>query len=171
MERQAVLSDCRTYRFVLVRSEVPLINVSDNGTVLFGLNNPSTADHNIDDATSRRGWAYAQRWGYNRMVFVNCNPWRSTQPELAFMPDEDTLAKNDQYIFHQAYYADLIVCAWGTRANRELAMRLETNLRTAALQSNKKVHVLALSEGGVPKHPLYLKGSLLPQVWKRMEKV
>jgi hypothetical protein len=132
--------------------------------VLFGLNNPSIADSEIDDQTVRKGWAYTRAWGYHRMVFVNTNPHRSTNPDSAVVPPEAVLAENDTHLRFAAAEASLIICAWGTKARPELAARA-----LAVLRCQKPLHILELSKDGTPKHPLYLKGTLQPTLWRARE--
>lgn len=158
MNRAAIISQCGDYRFSLVREELPLL--TSKGMVLFVLNNPSIADAEIDDRTCMKCWRYAQAWGYHRMVFVNTNPHRSTDPDSAIVPPENILQENDTHIRFAAHEANLIICAWGGDAYPDLAARA---LRV--LKCQKPLHVLELSKHGIPKHPLYLKGSLLPNLW------
>ena len=145
MKRWAVLSRDKTCRFVLGRGvdELP----HGYRTVLFVLNNPSIADAEIDDATVLKCWRYTLAWDYHRMIFVNCNPWRATDPSLAQIPRQSLLEKNDEHVDRQATLADLIVCAWGGNADLFLSRRA-----TALLVATKK--------------PLYLKGNLTPQIWR-----
>lgn len=159
MNRSAVISRCGTYRYSLTREETPLFE--SKGTVLFGLNNPSKADAEVDDQTVRKGWAFTRAWGYHRMVYVNTNPYRSTDPDSAIVPPEAILAENDTHLRFAAYEANLIVCAWGTKARPDLAARA-----LGVLWLQKPLHVLQLSKDGIPKHPLYLKGDLQPTLWR-----
>lgn len=158
MDKSAVISPCGSFRFSLSREEKPLFE--SKGTVLFGLNNPSTADAEIDDQTVRKGWSYTRAWGFHKMIFANTNPHRSTDPDAAIVPPEEILAENDTHLRFAAAEANLIICAWGTKARPELAERM---LRVLRFQ--KPLHILELSKDGIPKHPLYLKGSLLPTLW------
>jgi hypothetical protein len=158
MNRSAIISPCGDYRHSLTREEASLFE--SRGTVLFCLNNPSTADAEFDDPTVLRGWGYARTWGYHRMVFVNTNPYRSPDPDSAIVPPEHILLENDKHLRAAAGEADLVICAWGGDAYPELAARALNILREL-----RPLHILELSIAGIPKHPLYLKGSLLPTLW------
>lgn len=160
MKRWADISDCSEYRLALGREADALTWMSS--TVLFVLNNPSTADAQTDDPTVNRGWAYSQRWGYDRMVFCNVNPHRSTDPALAKIPPEEVLNTNDLVLQSWGARADFVVAAWGVKANKVLVERA-----VDVLLSVTKLHMLELSKDGTPKHPLYLKGSLVPLLWKK----
>lgn len=73
--RAASLSSCGSYRYLLVREWAP------NGrTAVFVLLNPSTADADRDDATTRRCINYAQDWGCNSAWIVNLYAWRARHP-------------------------------------------------------------------------------------------
>lgn len=161
MNRDAVISECGLYRYSLTRDDGAARQINWRKTLVFALNNPSIADHKIDDPTARRGWGYVLSWGYWRMIFVNTNPHRSTDPASAILPPEEILRENDGHLLWAAKQADLIICAWGTKARPELAVRA-----VKILSSVRPLHVLALSKDGIPKHPLYLKGDLQPQLWK-----
>lgn len=130
------------------------------GFVLFALCNPSTANGEEDDATERRGWGFTNAWGFGKFIFVNANPFRSTDPKKAQHPSSTALATNDLYLMTHAREAALVVCAWGANANAFYANRAKT-----ILQAWAPLHYLALTKNGIPKHPLYLRGDLVPQPW------
>ena len=72
IERSAVFSDCRTWRYTLERywdKSKPF--------ALFILLNPSTADEYKDDPTNRRGIRYANDWGYGGVGFCNLFAYRT----------------------------------------------------------------------------------------------
>lgn len=165
MIRTAQLSEDRTCRYELAREFEPGDDLYDPvqcGSVLFVLNNPSVADELHDDPTLRRGMAYASVWGYRKLYFGNTNPWRSTLPELAKVPDSERLALNDLVLARLAEESEIVIAAWGMKANPMLVRRAVGVLRRV-----KPIHMLALStEHDTPKHILYLKASLLPQLWR-----
>lgn len=164
MIRSAVISPCGTHRFQLLREfEIEDTERSIGGTsVLFVLNNPSTADGKSEDPTSRRGKGYTDAWGHSRYYFGNTNPWRSTDPRLARVPPEDVLTENDLWLREMASEASLTIAAWGGKANPALADRALRVLREVT-----DVHYLELTNDGTPKHILYLKGDLEPKLWLR----
>lgn len=180
MKRSATISADGLYRYDLTRSVQPGCSCErctafrtaaskrgvppSNSYVLWVLCNPSTADGETDDATERRGWGFTLAWGYPSFKFVNTNPSRSTDPKKARMPDEAIVVLNDLYLVTHAQAASVVVCAWGANADRILARRAEAVVR-AATAGTDKVRFLALTSKGIPKHPLYLPGDLLPQIW------
>lgn len=160
MKRSARISDCQRYRMELIREREPA--TGRLGTVTFLLNNPSTADALVDDPTVRRGVGYMETWEFNRLRFLNTNPARATKPSNAWMPPEHVLALNDQYIRIAAADSAMIVLAWGDKVNPQLARRAYNVLRDEGVA----VWVLGLTNGGIPRHPLYLKKDLLPTPWR-----
>lgn len=164
MIRSATISQCGCYRFDLVREFEPgdeLYTPQLDGTCAVVLNNPSIADAQQEDPTSRRGIGYTAFWGYRRLCFGNGNPFRSTNPKLARIPPEEVLLENDKHLRRIAREASVVVAAWGDKANPQLAARALRVLREVA-----PVYALAFSKAGVPRHPLYLLGSLQPQLWR-----
>lgn len=154
----AILSDCQTYRHALQRYVK-----SPTGSirwVAWILNNPSTADSEIDDATTRRTWAFTQSWGYNGMMILNTNPYRSTNPGAQKIPPLLVLAYNDGCLIESMSLCELTVCGWGDSALPELARHT-----ALLLQSYGPLHALRVSKAKNPAHPLYLPGNLTPQPW------
>ena len=161
MFKDAVISDCTIFRYRLLRE---FDDALLSGTALFVLNNPSVADANIDDATARRGMGYTKDWGYSHMWFGNTNPYRSTDPSLAEIPPEPVLAINDQHLRDMAREADIVIAAWGADANRELSIRAINVIREVA-----DIYALAFTKKGIPRHILYLKKDLKPQLYRGKE--
>lgn len=168
MRREATISADGLYRHDLTRTVQPgckcarcaVASLARPGYVLFCLCNPSTADAETDDATERRGWGFTNAWGFGKFVFVNTNPFRSTDPKKARVPDELVLLQNDLYLVTHAQAASVVVCAWGTNADPILAARA---LRIVRAKARVPVCALALTKNGTPKHPLYLSGDSIPR--------
>lgn len=171
MKREATISDDGLYRFDLRRAVEPgcvckrcMVNSRKyRGYVLWVLANPSTADAVADDATERRGWSFTESWGYGEMYFVNINPFRSTDPKLVQPLSLETEAMNAGYLVHHAERAAIIICAWGTHADKQLTARAVGILKRAAPEG--KIYTLGLTRDGSPKHPLYLSADTPPQIW------
>lgn len=143
-------------RFWLERS---ISAVGGKRRVAFVMLNPSTADDTNDDPTIRRCKGFAASWGFSDLIVVNTNPMRSTNPKRTPEPTEFDLQENDEYLRRAAFWAELVVCAWGGHVNEELEERvLEVLVETP-------LHHLGLTKGGKPRHPLYLPGKLEPTPW------
>ena len=65
MDRTALFSPCRTFRYRLGR------RWSDGPVLAFIMLNPSCADEHIDDPSVRRCIGFAQRLGYGGLEVVN----------------------------------------------------------------------------------------------------
>jgi hypothetical protein len=66
MDRYAVFSPCRRYRYELGQ----IWAGEENVAVFVGLN-PSTANEHVDDPTIRRCIRFARDWGYGGLVMLN----------------------------------------------------------------------------------------------------
>lgn len=163
VHRDAVISDCSRYRYSLCRSWAP-----DVGTVLFVMLNPSTADAREDDPTIRRCIGFARSWGYGRIDVVNLFAWRATNPEELRGVADPIGPNNDGHILSNARAAKLVVCAWG--AHGEIDGRDETVVRLLRSRVRVggqpiKLHILGLTKGAAPRHPLYVRGDVQPERW------
>jgi hypothetical protein len=145
MDRSAVFSDCRTYRYSLWRiwdEDGPKLNV-------IGLN-PSVADENLDDPTIRRCIGFARDWGYGGLVMTNLFAYRSTDPRGLLAVDDPVGPENDDILEFWAC-AGTPLAAWGAhpmaRARSVQAMRMLSYL---------EFECLGLTKDGSPRHPLYV---------------
>lgn len=149
MERDAVLSPCKRYRYRLTRGAGRLL--------AFVMLNPSTADAEQDDPTIRRCLGFAAREGFDGIEVCNVYAWRATDPrELMHAPNP--FRDNDDHLLSLAVRHNLIVCAWGSKA---MPSHVEHVRRT--LSANRGGHVarlvcLGVNKDGSPKHPLYVRG-------------
>lgn len=176
---RAVISDCGLYRYWLRR----LIGlrvlgrlVGEAKPICFVMHNPSTADATQDDPTIRRCIGYAKAWGGTELIVVNRFAYRSTDPDAIFATTtaDPVGPENDEAIVRavECCHANggLAVAAWGAPGasakwrRKVLENRTQAILRMLA-DRGLPLHVLALSQDGTPKHPLYLKGDLLPTRW------
>lgn len=128
--------------------------------VAFVMLNPSTADDMNDDPTIRRCMGFAKAWGYTKLIVVNTNPMRSTNPKHTPEPTEFDLRENDEALMRAAFWAELVVCAWGGHVWPELEERVFD------VYTETPLHHLGLTKAGKPRHPLYLRGDLQPISWE-----
>lgn len=139
------------------------------GTCCFVMLNPSTADALQDDPTIRRCIAFARGWGYDTLSVRNLFPWRATDPK------ELVEAERTADIFGGGYggrgeqellaacTADMLVVAWGAGVpfGRDAAV-----LRLFKRHfSGKPLYCLGTTKNGHPRHPLYVKGDVQPQLF------
>jgi hypothetical protein len=148
----AHISPCGKYRYSLTRDVDPL---DGDGTVTFVMLNPSTADAEQDDPTIRRCIGFARSWGFARLKVVNLYAYRATDPRDLYAYDGDRVGpENDCTIAKVIGGSDLAVCAWGAN-NANGRDRRVLDLIAAP-------HALGLTNGGKPRHPLYVKADTYP---------
>ena len=137
-----------------------------DGLVCWIMLNPSTANHNMDDATLWRITRYSRDWGYGWLTVGNLWPYRATNPEDLRRWIEDghhrvghALDDNDRRVCTMARRADLVVAAWGAPGNWERRAR---EVRAQLAAAGVELHALAMTRGGEPSHPLRLPATLRP---------
>lgn len=154
MERSAVLSQDRRYRYQLFRVWDRQLPVA----TFIGLN-PSTADETTDDPTIRRCIGYARAWGCGSLEMLNLFALRATDPfEMLRHPDPVGL-RNDFYLKQATIGTRVVVAAWGTMGGHLGRDQVVRGLIGDGL------HCLRLTKAGHPWHPLYLPKGLTPVPW------
>ena len=143
-----------TYRYVLTRYLRGLYSRGEKHIVLCGLN-PSTADEETDDPTSRRGVAFAERENATRLTMVNLYGARATDPKRLRHFHDAIGPENDETIVRAAKAADTIIAAWGKPRNKTGVKRAADVLKL--LTAIADVYRLGrATKEGHPRHPLYL---------------
>ncbi len=149
LERDAVISDCGKYRYLLRRTW-------DHAKprVLYVMLNPSTADAEIDDATIRSCIRLAKGMGYGSFEVVNIFGLRATDPaELLKAPDPQG-PMNERVVAAAIGRCDIVICAWGAHP---MAAR-KSNFLLGYIRSHKpSAYCFGKTKAGAPKHPLYIK--------------
>jgi hypothetical protein len=152
-QRSAEISPCGRYRYALTR------RWSYGPTVGWVMLNPSTADGTVDDPTLRRVTAFSRAWGYGGLVVANLYAFRATKPADLRKAADPIGPDNDEHLTSVAAGCDRIVAAWGAHA------RPGRIAAVLALPGMDRLTALALTKNGQPRHPLYLRGDLVPQAW------
>lgn len=154
MRKDAVISQCGQYRYLLMR-------VWDSGlpVLIIIMLNPSTADALLDDPTIRRGIAFARREGFGGIIVINLCAFRATQPDDMKKADDPIGPINDDQIrllFELAASSGVpVLAAWG--ANGTFRNR-DTEVRLIALETGVDLVCLGTTKDGHPRHPLYVAG-------------
>lgn len=161
VKADATLSPCRKYRYSLHRDWFPK---SGNGSVLWIMLNPSTADADEDDPTIRKCQKFARTWGYDGIIVVNLFAYRTPHPEDLRMVDA-VGPGNDAVLaaFFGAESVGLVVAAWGAYShlrNRDAAVI------ALAGRVHRPLHALKLTKNGKPWHPLYVPNGTEPVVFR-----
>jgi hypothetical protein len=155
VNRRTRFSDCRTYRYVLWRE----LDADNPRYALFIGLNPSTADEVTDDPTIRRCKDFARRWGYGAVCVANLFAYRATRPAELKAAVTPVGRANDRWLIRVAADAGVVVAAWGVHgsfAGRD---------REVIAMLDGQFSYLALTKGGHPRHPLYLKRTAEPKKW------
>lgn len=160
----AIISDPPDYRYSLgrrLRSES-----KGDSNVLFIMLNPSTADHWKNDPTIKRCIGFADSWGYRVLTVANLFAFRTAYPDemLEARSKQQNIVgpENDQMILELAMASDCIICAWGNGGTIESR---DKEVIQMLLAKGHKLHSLGITKKGQPKHPLYIKGNKVPELW------
>lgn len=148
MRTNAILSEDRKYRYVLLRewdSQLPKI-------MFIGLN-PSTADENQDDPTIRRCIAFAKSFDYGGFYMLNLFAYRSTSPSKLREVDDPIGEDNDNFLLDYISKVDQVVACWGNHGSYK-GRSLEIRNKLSAL------FCFGANKTGEPKHPLYVKSDV-----------
>jgi len=152
MAGEAVLSECRTYRYALKRRLSPLLE--EMRSVLFIMLNPSTADADADDPTIRKCMGFARRLHATSIVVVNLFALRATNPEELRGHADPVGPLNDAFIaeavqWHRERRGSSIIAAWGSHTFARPRAR-------HVIRSFGPFDCLGVTADGSPRHPLYL---------------
>lgn len=150
LKTDAVLSECRKYRFALWR----IWDESKPYAMIIGLN-LSTADETEDDPTVKRCIEFARSWGYGGLCMANLFAFRATMPTDMFTASDPIGVENDKWLIKLAKSAGVVVAAWGNNGTY-LSRSKEV------IQLIPDLHCLKMNKTGEPAHPLYLKATLRP---------
>jgi len=148
MERGAITSACRRYRYSLNRRWR-----SDGDELLWLLLNPSVADENRDDPTVIRCIRFADRWGYGAIRIVNLFALRATNPKALYTADAPVGPDNDRAIIEAIGSTEDLVCAWG---NHGRLHGRGTEVMDLLMRHGANPCIFRLTRRGEPTHPLYL---------------
>lgn len=155
----AIMSKDGRYRYSLER-----FWDDGEGTVLFVMLNPSTADASVDDPTIRRCMGFARSWGYQGLIVWNIYAYRATDPDELDRVDDPIGRENEDHLWRIFPDVDLIVAAWGAKPNRGRYVNREMVMTVGPFYDHD-LYCLGLTKDGHPRHPLYVKGSTKPILW------
>lgn len=160
--RSAILSQDGVYRYSLARwwdASLP--------RDLWLMCNPSTANHEIDDATIRRCTGFSRRNGSGGFVVVNAYGYRATKPAAMWAAAADGTdiigPGNDGWIAaHLTTEFGRVIVAWGQhpkpgRVRAVLALIADAGREPLCLGTTKDGH---------PRHPLMLRNDAQLQPWE-----
>lgn len=118
MKKDAIISECNLYRYILTR-----IWDENLRKCVFIMLNPSTADANLDDPTIRRCINFAKRENCGSLTVVNVSAYRATSPQDIGKNGCSIGPENINYINDITKNNDaLIIVAWGTNVEKNDAL-------------------------------------------------
>ncbi len=158
LERDAVLSDCGTYRYLLRRTWD-----FDKPRALLVMLNPSTADASIDDATIRSCIRLLRGLGYGSFEVVNLFAFRATDPKALFTAADPYGPKCNDIIDSAINRCDIAICAWGAHP---MARDRGRNVWSTLKSYRPEVFCFGRTKDGAPKHPLYIKSGTPLQAYR-----
>ena len=150
MKTSATISPCQQYRYELRR-----VWDESEPLVLFVCLNPSIANAEIEDNTSRVCINYAKRWGYGGFLIGNLFAYRSKDQSALYKVSDPVGPENDVWLKKLQAEASLVVCAWsdtGAFKSRDKEVLAFLNLP----------HCLVKLKSGRPGHPLYKRADIKP---------
>ena len=156
----ATFSECGRFRYELRRvwdRALPALAV-------IGLN-PSTADATTDDPTMRRVRGFAADNGFGSFIMLNLFAYRATKPRdlnAAGYPTGDP--ENIDRITEVSNENATLVAWGGHQGINRRVLRVTARLRGPLL-------CLGVTQGGMPRHPLYLPAETQLQVWREFRDV
>lgn len=176
LELYALISECGNYRYLLKRTFKPGLFKKARKICCFIMHNPSNADGEVDDPTTRRCMQYAKDWGCSELYIINRFAWRSTVAgNLHGLGNDAVGLDNDtvmRAVLREVKASDgLTVAAWGSFVTSHEQHAKLLKERTAFVidmckEMEVPLHYLTLSESGHPAHPLYQRADLRPTPWQ-----
>lgn len=152
---RAFYSPCERYRYGLER------RWGAGEVLLWIMLNPSTADERRNDPTIERCQRRAVRMGFGAMRIANLFAFRATQPADLRRAEAPVGADNDALLLRWHADAPMTIAGWGVHG----ALMGRGPQMAQALAG--PLHVLGLTQGGHPRHPLYVSYDIDPTPWDR----
>ena len=150
MQRSALFSNCKKYRYLLGREW----DINKPKILFIGLN-PSTADEYKDDPTILRCIQFAKSWGYGSLKIANIFAYRATDPNVLLKEKEPIGKDNNEHIITSDKECNKTVIAWGNHG-------LFLNRAADVLPLIQDPYCIKKNSNGTPSHPLYLPKKLTP---------
>ncbi len=150
----AIISECGRYRYRLDRR----IGKPGRVVAFFGVN-PSTADAEAEDATTRKLNGFCDRFGLGQYIVGNVFAYRATNVADLGTPGILPIGSENlgRYVNEIARDADVLVPCWGDRNKIPKAWRDTPDRLLAVLRGwAKPIKVFGFTKGGDPLHPLML---------------
>lgn len=134
--------------------------------------NPSTATHDVDDATIRRCIGWSRMWCFGGIVIVNAYAHRSTDPEEMLRAPGRVGLGNDHVLRRVLSWVretptpevlppQRVMVAWGDR----IEPAREQQMIDLLLEVGGATHCLGRTQRGNPRHPVRLPYDTIVRSW------
>lgn len=156
-ERLAWSSPDKTCRFLLGEPVV------DGNNILYIGLNPSTADYDREDPTSRRIKQFTASFGGQGWLLMNLYPLKATNPDDLPLSTDEQIAADNLHTFQEAlslFRPTKIIACWGDIITKRDYLSAERDRLLAMLKAaGLPVYTIGpVSKLGHARHPLYLSG-------------
>jgi len=160
----ALLSLDSRYRYKLSRTLRP-----GGRTALWIGVNPSTADAELDDASIRRLYGFAEQMDVGRWLVGNLFAYRATNVKELAVSDVDPIGPDcDLHLGEMMAEADIVIAGWG-RADKvppKLRNRWRYIVDLASVFSRSPLLCWGLCSDGHPVHPLMIPYTSKLRAWE-----
>lgn len=171
-DREARLSEDSRYRYILRRLRSGILA---KGSITFIMLNPSTADANVDDNTTRRCMSFTFREGKSKLSIINLFAGRATEPTDLWKMD-DPIGDPENFLTWEGvlrfskHKEDRFVAAWGgspiSIAKKKLYdAQVEKITDLICRQYRYELYCLGKTSNGSPRHPLYVADNQRLELW------
>lgn len=167
MYTSAELSPDRLMRWELERIWNLEVHTPNLRICVFVMLNPSKADGLVDDPTIGKVITFAKYWGYDGIRVVNLVGYRATDPRVMYewFKIQNLLDLNEHLTraVRGATKPDVakVVLAYG---KIRPCLREHAYSIVRAIAKVRNTYDIKLNKDGTPAHPLYLKGTLTPNL-------
>jgi hypothetical protein len=158
----AVFSNCQNYRYRLDR-----IWDESLPPLAFGMLNPSSADHERNDATIERCERRAKALGFGRLIVWNLFAFRTTNPKTLKQQPDPVGPDNDDFILEALIETKdnrgKTIVGWGSYGD---ILDRHIQILDIARKLTVNLYCLGVTTAGQPKHPLYVSYRSAPKCWE-----
>lgn len=157
----ALIDESKKYRYQFT------CEWNDGGRyVTFIMLNPSVGNQTQPDPTLRKCISYAKKWGYDGIKVANLFAYISTDPTALKDIDDPVGPENDHHILEMVRESEQVIVAWGQALPSPIkTRRIQETLHL--LREHDSYCLERTVRGNYPKHPLFLKGDLIPVIYQK----
>ena len=128
--------------------------------------NPSIGNQDQPDPTLRKCISYAKKWGYDGIKVANLFAYISTDPKRLREVDDPIGPDNDRHILEMMKDSEQVIVAWGAGIPKPHGIqRIQEVLYL--LREQDSYCLERTVDGRYPRHPLFLRGDLVPIVFQK----